>query len=131
MYILAEKFALYIDLTGPSTNYGNTLTIINLMFLAAIETNPVIENLIKAKVASAEGLQLLMPMVYYNKLTIGAATTQNLTARYNRAHGIKLKKLYWSPYNIAEGSFTSFDNDNMAGAKVTQFYTMINNMRTS
>ena len=47
-----------------------------------------------SKVASAEGLQLLMPMVYYNKISVPQATTQNLTTRYNRAHGIKLKKIY-------------------------------------
>jgi len=118
--------------TPADGDYGGGATITQLTLLTAIETNPVIENLIKSKVSSIEGLQMLMPMVYYNKISLGQATNHNITTRYNRAHGIKLKKIYWSAYNQTEFANTAFDKSNLSAApKVTQYSTMINNIRTS
>ncbi len=68
---------------------------------------------------------------------------QNITTRYNRAHGIKLKKIYWGIYNNTEYANTAFDHNCLptqtaaagvvtwAPTKLQSFYTMINNMRTS
>ncbi len=119
------------DGTGAATPYTGGCTISNLIFYYAVKTNPVIENMIKAKVASAEGLQMLIPSVYYNKLSILNGVVQTCTTRYNSAHGLRLKKIYWAPYNIVNNSITAYDHSNLASAKVLQFYTMVNNMRTS
>jgi hypothetical protein len=111
--------------------YANGMTVQNLIFYLAVETNVMVENMIKSLVNRPDGLQVLIPMVYYNKLSISAATNQNITTRYNRAHGIKLKKIYWSAFNTLEKTITAYDKNNIAGAKVSQFYTMIDNIRTS
>lgn len=122
--------------TVPTTNVGPIsaeIPITNLLLYLAIETNPIVENLIKTKVASGEGLSLLTPMVYYNKINLPSAAGINhtITTRYNRAHGLKLKKIFWSPFNGVETNNLAFDISNIAGIKVARFYTMVNNIRTS
>lgn len=120
--------------TAPATGVAAAnavVTITNLLFYLAVEVNPEIENMIKAKCASSEELQILTPYIYYSKLNLPSASTQNLTVRYNRAHGIKLLKIFWAAYNVNETSNTAYDHDCKANAKVRTFYTMINNIRTT
>lgn len=116
------------------------ITISNLVFYLAVEINPEIENMIKSKCSSAEGLSLITPWIFYNKINL-TSTIQNITTRYNRAHGMKLQKIYWALYNPVEQSATAFLHTNVAptglgagaapGATVTSFYTLLNNIRTS
>jgi hypothetical protein len=67
-----------------------------------------------------------------NKINIDGSQ-QNLSTRYNLAHGRVLKRLLWSAFNNTESSNTAFDNSNVAanGARGTDYYTMLNNTRTS
>lgn len=123
------------------------VAISNIEFWLAVEINPVIENMIKSKCASAEGLSLLMPYVYYNRIPLNG-TSQTATVKYQRANGSKLLKLYWSVYNNNETGITVYDHNNLRltpgvvdpavltlpwipGAKVQSFYTNIDNDRTS
>ena len=94
------------------------MNITNLLFYLAIEKDQVIENMVKSLVLRPEGLQLLVPMVYYNKFPLAIAASHNLIVRYNRANGIKLKKIYWAPYNPTESGNTAYDHSNIAGAKI-------------
>ena len=55
--------------------------------------------------------------------------------RYNRVHGATLLKVYHGVYNTTEALNTIYDHTNVdpttkvAGAKVTSFYTQLNNSR--
>lgn len=152
MYFGGEMLYLRIVWNNPSKIYFNTtandgtragsavgtgVAISNLMLYMAVEQNPVIEQELKAKVNSGEGFNLLVPYVYQNKQTI-QGSTQTITVKYNRAHGSKLLKIYWAPFNPAETNFSAYDHSNLTNAnppaqqgKITNFYTLINNIRTS
>ena len=113
---------------------ATTGTITKLSLYLAIEANPVLENELKMKVASPEGLNILLPYVYVNKINlglVGANGSHNLQVRYNRGNGSKLTKIYWAPYNNTESSYSAYDHNNLAMAKVVSFNTSINNTRTS
>ena len=118
------------DPTGDVAAYAGNIAITNLVLYMAVEQNQVIENEVRNKVLSAEGLNIVLPYVYQNKISLGG-TSQNLSIKYSRAHGSKLLKIYWAPYSATESSNTTYDHDNLAGAKVSQFYTTVNNIRTS
>lgn len=119
------------DPTGGTAAAGN-VSITNLTLYLAIEVNPQIENMIKSQCLTDLGLQVLTPWVISgNKQNIGPSQFHGVISRYNRAHGMKLLKLYWAAYNNAETSNTAFDHDNKAGAKFISFVTYINNNRTS
>lgn len=115
---------------AASPTPAQIVNISNLTFYLAVEVNPQIENMIKATCSSAEGLQLLIPFVYYSRINLNG-TSQNVTVRYNRAHGSKLQKIYWGVYNNLENSVTTYDHNNLNGAKIISFYTQIDNIRTS
>lgn len=56
---------------AASPGPAQVVNISNLAMYLAIEMNPQIENMIKAKCSSTEGLQILFSFVYYNKLSLG------------------------------------------------------------
>lgn len=119
---------------GVTTVPQFNINIQNLKLYLATEQNTAIINELKAKVASPEGLSMLIPYVYTTKLSLPATTSQSMDIRYNRGHGIKLKKIYYSAFNATEQTNTSYDHSNVsnvgvAGAKIVNFYTTINNMR--
>jgi len=103
----------------------------SLVLYLAVEQNPVIEAELRSKVTSPEGFKILCPYIFSNKTNLGS-TSQNLALRYNRGHGLKLRKILWAPYNNTENINTAFDHDNTAGtAKVASFYSTVNNVRTT
>jgi len=119
--------------TNPTTGvaaFPGNIALTNLTLYMAVEQNPQIENGLKSKVLSPEGFNLLVPYIYQNKISLGG-TTQNLSVKYSRAHGSRLLKIYWAPYSATESSNTAYNHNNLANAKVTQFYTTVNNTRTS
>jgi len=118
------------DVETDSIAYPKGITMTNLKLYMAVEQNPTIENELKSKVNSAEGFNLLIPYVYQNKQSL-TGTSQNIMIKYSRAHGSKLLKIYWAPYNSTESASTCYDHRNVSQSKVTQFYTLINNVRTS
>jgi len=117
--------------TGAAALTAGTISGITLFL--AIEQNPVIENAIKSKVMSPEGLSLYWPMVYTNlvPLAAGVSALHSIQVRYNRGNGRRLKKIYWVPFNQTRTTYRSFDHDNTGGKKFTSFHTTVNNLRTS
>ena len=110
------------------------ITFQNLMLYLATEQNAAIENELRLKVNSPEGLKILIPYIYTNKLGLPASSSQAVSVRYNRGHGIKLKKIYYSAFNTNENVNWSFDHSNLsnvgvAGYKIQNFYTAIDNIR--
>lgn len=76
------------------------------------------------------GIQLVIPYVWYSKFNPGGATTsQNVSIRYNRGQGVRLRKIYHSVFHNTESSNTAYDHNNVNGAKVVEYYTLLNNNR--
>eukprot|EP00732_Lithocolla_globosa_P004070 Lithocolla_globosa_v1_NODE_3535_length_1644_cov_125.396476.p1 type:complete len:451 gc:universal NODE_3535_length_1644_cov_125.396476:1375-23(-) len=118
--------------TNPTTTtgaYGGNLTVSNLTLYTALEQNQVINNELMTKYNNGS-LSYLVPYIYQNKQLL-SNTQQNLSVKYNIAHGRKLKKLLISPFHTADSGQNCYNNDNLADAKVLDYYTMINNVRTS
>lgn len=132
------------DNTGHAALTSGAIAGVTLFM--AIEQNSVVENEVKNRVMSAEGLRIQWPMVYTNliPLAAGAGALHAVQVRYNRGHGSKLKKVYWVPFHQTNTTWQSFDHNNTltvvtTGAgpatyvanKVSSFYTTVNNIRTS
>jgi hypothetical protein len=114
--------------TGAAVFAGD-IVISNLVIYSAIEQNQEIANSLMAK-ASSGSLSYLIPYVYGNKQSL-ASTSQNISLKYNRAHGQKIRRLLWSPFHAIESANTTYDNNNKGDEKVSDFYTMLNNVRTT
>ena len=75
--------------------------------------------------------KILVPFVYQSKITL-TGSTHTITQRYNSAHGRRLKKIIVAPFNTAQTNQTAYDHSNYPGsAKIQQFYTQLDNNRTS
>lgn len=125
---------LSTSVTNPTTaartiTGAANLSLENTTLYLAIEQNQVIENSIKQTIMSG-GLSLHIPYLYVNKQNL-SGTSQSVSVRYNKGHGQKLKKLFWGCYTAAGTVNNTFNHNNSASAKVTSFYTAINNVRTS
>jgi hypothetical protein len=93
--------------TGP---YNGAVAISNLSLLLAKEDNQevkIIDDTLR------EGMSFYFPYVWYNKRPLNG-TSQSITFRYNRMHGLKLKKIYVAPYNAIELNNTIYDRNNMS-----------------
>jgi|GEM_PF-5367726 len=135
--------------TGPTTFAGN-VTISNLALFLAVEKNKDIENQLRTQIATG-GISILIPYVYTYKTNLGPSSSQTVSLRFNRGHGMRLLKIYHSLFNNNESIATSldnaaanaftygsaYDNDNspntIAGdgnsLKLQYFYTMLDNER--
>jgi hypothetical protein len=120
---------LAVDPRNGAAAYAGTVAVSKLVLYVAIETNPIIIDEIK-NTFNAGTLTYLIPYVNHGKQSL-TSSSQNISVRYDRSHGQKIKKILWSPFNIAETSNTAYDNNNTGGAKVTDYYTMLNNIRTT
>ena len=106
----------------------------NMTLYLAVEQNLAIENELRAKVHSPEGFRTLIPYIYTNKVGLPQSGSQSVSVRYNRGHGIRLKKVWYAPFNTTEQFNFSFDHSNLsnvsvAGNKITNFYTQMDNIR--
>lgn len=113
---------------GGTVAFAGNVVLSGLTLYACIEQNPVIIQEVMNK-ASSGTLTYLVPYVHSLKQSVGTTTSQNLSVRYSRNHGEKLKKILWSPFNIVENINTTYDNTNIGAIKVTSYYTMLNNVR--
>jgi hypothetical protein len=99
-----------------------------LSFYLAVETDEAIIQSLRNKVNS-DGLSVLIPYVYQFKNTIATSTSQNISLRFNSAHGLSLSKIYTAPFNATETRHLAFDHSNINASKVVSYYTMIDNSR--
>jgi len=93
----------------------------------ATEKNLDIINQLREKVQS--GFQVLIPYIYTYKVNLNGSS-QTVTRRFNRVHGIRLKKIYHSVFNNTETSATTYDNSNLSIFPKTQvFHTSLNDQK--
>jgi len=82
------------DPTAGLAALNANIGISNLAFYLAVETNPEIVNQLRAQISS-NGLQVLIPFIYTYKTALNG-TSQTVSLRFNRGHGIRLKKIFHS-----------------------------------
>ena len=80
--------------TNPVTAAAS-IAISNLYTYVSLEQNQLIQQDVMAKCSSAEGLGVLIPYVYNNKINL-TGNSQTIMLRYNRAHGTAQKNISWS-----------------------------------
>lgn len=116
--------------TDPVGGVATTrsLLIKKLKLYLCIEQNQVIVDSIVSRVNSPETLTVQIPFIYSNKLTLNG-TSQTVSVRYSSANGQLLKKIFIAPYNIVETGVVAYDHSNLASVRVTEYYTMMNNVR--
>ena len=117
------------DPTSTPVAAANAVAISDLALYIALQQNQDIQQDVMDKCKSREGLSLLVPYVHQNKINLGVSTSQSISLRYNRAHGLTLKKIFHGVYHNTETGPTSFQHKNVLGATVPSYYTMLDNNR--
>ena len=108
---------------------ATNMSITNLTLYTAIEQNPVIVQALVEKFRSGN-LSYNIPFVHMNTVSgLSASGTNNVSVRYSRPHGSRLKKILWSGFHGANNEL--YNNNNLAAIKFDDYYTMINNVRTT
>jgi hypothetical protein len=74
-------------------------------------------------------MSILVPYVYTYKTNLGVSTSQNVSLRFNRGNGRRLKKIYHSLFHNTESSNTAYDHSNDNAGRITNYYTLLNNNR--
>lgn len=103
-------------------------TVENLQIFLATEQRKDIINSLRAKI-NADGMSVMIPYMHVYKSSVGAATSQNITLRFDRGHGRRLQKVYHALFNPEEKKNTMYDHDNRAGTKVASYYTTLDTQR--
>ncbi len=122
------------DIDDTPVPLASDVNISQLSLKIAVEKNQGIQNQLLSKI-SAGGLSILVPYVHSFKTNLGGST-QSVSIRLNRGHGIRLRKVYHSLFNNAETANTAYDHNNLPTAaaanlsrKTASYYTMLNNER--
>jgi hypothetical protein len=109
--------------TGAAVSAGANVT--NLYLELAVQINQDIVDAVKGTYNTGK-LSFIVPSVVSNRVTRNGAGSQSIEMRLSRAHGIKLLDIYTAPYNTAENVNTSFEHNNLAGARLTSFMPSLN-----
>jgi hypothetical protein len=112
--------------TGAAVSAANH-TVSDLSLYLSVETDEQIIQSLREKVNSS-GLQVLIPYVYHFKNNL-TGNSQNISLRFNSAHGLSLCKIYTAPFNSVETRELCVDHANANGAIISSYYTMIDNSR--
>lgn len=134
-----------VDIGNVLDYAGASVAITNLALYLAYDDNPENEQMLRNKILSS-GMEILMPYVWRTKTSFSTSGSQNVSIKYNIAHGQRLMKIYHSVFrgvNTGTSAHELYDhanydtsevaNGNAAAAvsKVQEFYTMIDNERLS
>lgn len=117
--------------TSPITSATslNDILLKNISFYLAIEQDLNIANQIISKV-NTTGMVVPIPYIYSYKQNPGTGNNHSLSLRFNTAHGKKLRRIYYAPFNNDETLVYAFDRSNQNGTTgVKEFYTLLNNER--
>ncbi len=114
------------DPTANTVQAVGDYDVSNLALYLAVEKNQQIANSLMAKTQS--GFSMLVPYVHGYKTNLNAGTA-SVSLRFNRGHGKNLLKIYHSAFNNVETQNTAYEDSNIGGAKITSYYTMLNNSR--
>lgn len=114
--------------TDPSSDieaYTGNITLSNIRLLLPRETNQLVISNIMSKV-STTGLSYDIPFIHGMKFNM-SGTYQSVNFIISPFMGSRLLRIYISHYNNDESLNTVYDRDNTAGAKVTSFFTTLDN----
>jgi len=114
--------------TDPSSTPGalaENVAVSDISFYLAQDRDREVYEALRQQLNGA-GLSIPVDFVYYNKQGL-SGTSQNITTRYDRSNGRRLKYIIHSVFNGTETSNTAYDN--YVGDKITNFYTSVNNER--
>lgn len=117
--------------TVPAAPTGNG-TISNLSLYCGVEMDQAVKDSIRREVESPDGLKMLIPYIYYEKLSRQATTNDQLNVFYKPGQGKTLQKIYWAPYNATNTGANSnnvYNHSCLANLKVNQFNTQIDGNR--
>jgi len=133
-FVWGPATKLYFKSTAanaPQTNAtaaALSASVSNIALYLALENNQEIVNQIMSKCSSPDGLKVLVPFVWTNRINL-TGNSQTITLRYTAAQGLRLKKIYHGVYANVESANTMYEHNNTAGAVVTSYYTMLDNVR--
>lgn len=113
---------------GVLTAAAGNVTVSGLNLFLAVETREEIIQSLRAKIASPEGMGMLIPYPYVYKNNL-SSTQQNIVLKFDRGHGLRLQKIYHSLFHNTESKNTAYDCDNRADAKVSSFYSSLDSIR--
>ena len=110
-----------VDIAGASA-----VGISNLAMYLSQETNPSVLNEL-SQVVSTTGMTVLIPFTHAYKTTLAKALTSNaVSIRLSRGHGISLERIYTLFGTGKEAANTRYDAD---VTNVTSFYSLLNSRR--
>jgi hypothetical protein len=99
----------------------------------SVEQNLQIENKLRAKVHSIEGITMFIPYIYTNRVSLPVFSSQLVSLKYNNSHGKRFKKIWYALFNTIKQVNTSFDHSNLMAAgvardKIQNFYIQMNSI---
>lgn len=117
------------DPTAGTPTNAATITLTNPFLYLALEKNEDVNAGLREKINSPEGLNVLIDYVYPFRTSFSASTLQSTSIRLNRTNGSRLKKIFYCLTPATETTNGTFNISNINGAKITQFYDQLNNVR--
>lgn len=117
--------------TGAGALAGTGILLENMTLFAPFETRPEITKGLMEKIQS--GWTLPLPYVWGFKNNL-AGDTQVVQQKLSKAYGMFAQKIYHAVYHKTENTNTMYDHTNIAAggaasAKVTSYYTNLDNLR--
>lgn len=136
--------AFFISTNGADPTLGapaasaTQIVVSNLTLYLATEKNEDLAQSVRSLVNSPSGMNILIDYPYSYKQNL-SGTSQNISLRFNRGHGKNLLSVVSSPFNATESANTAYDCFNMtsassaawnaASAKITSYYSQLDNVR--
>lgn len=120
------------DTSGTAIAYaGTTVAVTNLMYYLAVETNPEVNSSLRAQSMSPEGLTILKPHMTSFRQVTPTSTQPSINYNIGSSLGHKLQKIFTVPYAATLTTSNTFDHREVSSAKITSFYSLINNTYTT
>ena len=115
------------DPTSDATALGGNIALTNVSMYLSQEMNPMVLAGLSSQIQQA-GMTVSIPFVHSYKTNL-TGTSHAVSLRFSRGHGKKLQKIIHASYPNAETLNNRFNTTNVAGAKITRYYTLLNNRR--
>lgn len=109
------------------TAADNSVVISSLRMFVAQELRPEVIQGLRSKISSG-GMSLTIPYTYSWKTAL-FSERQNITLKFNRAHGKRLQRIYHTLFQKNETKNTCYDHDSRGARKATTFYTTLDGHR--
>jgi hypothetical protein len=103
----------------------SSVTISNIAMYLAQEMNPSVLNEL-SQVVSTSGMSILIPYIHAYKTNL-QGTSNAVSLRFSRGHGISLERVYTLTTTGAEGAATRYDS--VIATNFTSFYSLLDSKR--